>query len=318
MACGLEPGAEVITVPNTDSTAAAIGHSGSSVVWVDTLPRAYTLDPDLLEQTITSRTRAIVPVHMFGHPARMDAIVEVARRHDLWVIEDAALAVGAEYRGHKVGTLGDIGCFSLAPSKILGAYGDAGIVVTEDPKLAERIRVLRNYGHAIDMKVNERDLVGPRKWRVLASGLNERLDTLQAAILRAKLPSLDERIARRRQTAAAFDRLLVDANVTVPSVDDDVKHVYFAYTILLDNRDAAREFLAARGIATRVYYAPPLHLQEPYQHTATGPGSFPVTEETAAHMLALPIFPQMSTAQVEYVANAVAGFSGAPVRAMKA
>ncbi len=178
LALDLQPGDEVITVPNTDSpTTTAITHAGASIVWVDTDPATFTIDPTKIEEKITARTKAILPVHLFGHPADMDSIMNLARIHDLVVIEDAALAVGAKYRGRKVGAIGDIACFSLAPSKILGAYGDAGVVVTNRADVAERIRVLRNYGHSPDMKVDDRDPIGIRAWRVLEEGYNERLDT---------------------------------------------------------------------------------------------------------------------------------------------
>jgi dTDP-4-amino-4,6-dideoxygalactose transaminase len=309
-ACGLSPGDEVVTVPNTDTpTTMAVTHAGGSIVWADTDERTFNLDPAHLEERITEKTRVILPVHLFGHPADMTPIMDLAHRNDIVVIEDAALALGSEYNGRKVGAIGHIGCFSLAPSKILGAFGDAGIVVTDDSDIAERVRVLRNYGHAPDMKVDERDPLGPPVWRVLEEGYNERLDTLQAAVLRAKLPTLDERIDKRRRAAHRYNELLAESVVVTPYEASYAKHVYFAYAVLIDNRDEARDFLAARGIATRLYYNPPLHLQPAYRRFDRGPGSFPVTESTAARMLALPVFPQITDGQIELAASALVEFA---------
>ena len=308
-AAGLSSDAEVITVPNTDSpTAAAITRAGASVAFVDTDPRTFCMDARQLEARITPRTEAVVPVHLFGHPADMTAIDAVARRHGLLVVEDAALAIGSTHDGRPVGAMGDIGCFSLAPSKILGAYGDAGIVVTNDAAIAERLRVLRNYGHAADMVFDPDDLKGFDSWRVLEEGYNQRLDTLQAALLTAKLPSLESRIEARRAAAARYDELLHDEVVT-PYVAPEARHVYFAYTILLENREGARRHLADRGIASRLYYNPPLHLQPAYARLGLSAGSFPVAESTASRMLALPMFPQITGAQVEAVASAVHEFA---------
>jgi dTDP-4-amino-4,6-dideoxygalactose transaminase len=240
----------------------------------------------------------------------MDALGEIARRHGLLVFEDAALAVGATLDGKPVGTFGDVGCFSLAPGKILGGYGDGGIVVTDDPQIAERVRVLRNYGHSTQMVLDERDLRGFPEWRVLAEGSNERLDALQAALLTAKLPTLDHRIDARRAHAARYDELLGSTRVETPLESPRARHVYFAYTLLVDDREDARDHLASRGVASRLYYNPPLHLQPAYERLGLGAGSFPVAEATAARMLALPVFPQLREAQLERVAAEVAAFAG--------
>jgi dTDP-4-amino-4,6-dideoxygalactose transaminase len=310
-AAGLEPGSEVITATNTDSpTAAAITRAGLQVVLADVDAKTFCLDAADVERRLTRSTSAIVPVHLFGNPADMDALGELARRHDLLLIEDAALAVGAEHSGRKVGSIGDIGCFSLAPSKILGAYGDAGIVVTDDAETAERLRVLRNYGHAPEMTWSDRDLLGFGRWRVLEEGTNERLDTLQAALLRVKLRVVDERIEGRRAAAARYDALLADAAVVTPFAAPNLRHVYFAYTLLVEDRDATRTALADRGIASRLYYNPPLHLQPAYARLGMGEGSLPVAEETAGRMLALPIFPLIEDDQIERVAAAVAEIAG--------
>jgi dTDP-4-amino-4,6-dideoxygalactose transaminase len=306
LACGIGPGDEVITVPNTDiPTTMTITHCGAAIVWVDVDRRSFNIDPGKIEEKITERTKAILPVHLFGHPADMDPIIEIARRHDLLVIEDAALAVGAEYKHHKVGAIGDVGCFSLAPTKILGAYGDAGIVVTNQQKTADRIKVLRNYGHGLDMEENAESTLGVRMWELVAEGFNERLDALQAAILRAKLPTLEERITQRREVAHKYNEFLAGLDLVTPYEADDVKHVYRAYTILVDNREQVREYLASKDIASRIYYVPPLHVQPAYEHLGFSPGDFPVAEETAARMLSLPIFPEITDEQIAEVVSAL-------------
>lgn len=307
LACGVGPGDEVITVPNTDiPTTMTISHCGARIVWVDVDRRTYGMDPDKVEERVTARTKAILPVHLFGHPADMDPIMEVAERYGLLVIEDAALALGAEYKGRKVGTIGHVGCFSLAPTKILGAYGDAGVVIANDAKIADRIRVLRNYGHSLEMESGADGILGVRFWQVVAEGFNERLDALQAAVLRAKLPSLDQRIEHRREIAYRYNRLLDGLDVVRPYEAGNVKHVYRAYTVLTEDREWVREYLAMKGIASRLYYVPPLHLQPVYRHFGFKVGDFPVVEATTSKMLSLPIFPEMTEDQVDRVVSALA------------
>jgi len=311
LACNLEPGDEVITVPNTDTpTAAAITHAGGRVALVDTHPRTFNMDPDRLEDAITDRTRVILPVHLFGRPADMEPIAEIARRRDLILIEDGALAVGAEYRGRKVGCFGAVGCFSLAPGKILAGPGQGGVVVTDDDGLADRIRVLRNYGHAPGMSLDPADLLGGDGFVVLEEGHNERLDEIPAAVLRAKLPTLDDRIARRREAAALYDRLLAGAAVDTPPVEEGIRNVFHSYNVLVDDRDEARRFLASRGVSTRIYYNPLLHLQPAYAYLGKGRGSLPNAEGAADRMMALPVFPQITDEQVEQAATAVIEFTG--------
>lgn len=306
-ACGIGPGDEVITVPNTDlPTTAAISFCGATIVWVDVDPHTFNMDPDQIEAKVTERTKAILPVHLFGHPADMDPIMKVAKMHDLVVVEDACLAAGAEYKGRKVGTIGHAGCFSLAPTKMLGAYGDGGVVITDDHEVANRIRVLRNYGHSLKMESESSALLGPTIWEFETEALNDRLDELQAAIVRAKFPALDGRLSAQRKIAAEYNRLLDGLQLETPYEDSEVKHVYRAYTILVDQREQVRAHLAARGIATRVYYAPPpLHLQPAYRHLGHCEGDFPVTEAIVDRMLSLPIYPQMTGQQVEEVASAL-------------
>jgi len=306
LACEIGPGDEVITVPNTDiPTTMTITHCGATIVWVDVDRRSFNIDPGKIEERVTGRTKAILPVHLFGHPADMDAIMEIAGRRHLLVIEDAALAVGAEYKHRKVGTIGDVGCFSLAPTKILGAYGDAGIVVTNRPEIVDRIKVLRNYGHDLQMEKSANGILGIHHWKLIAEGFNERLDALQAAILRVKLPTLDERIERRREVAYIYNELLAGLELVTPYEADDVKHVYRAYTILVDNRERVQGYLASKDIATMLYYIPPLHLQPVYEYLGFNTGNFPVTEETAARMLSLPIFPEITNDQIAEVVSAL-------------
>jgi len=305
-ASGLGPGDEVLTVPNTDSpTASAITATGATIGFVDVDVRTFCMDARGLAAGVSSRTDAVLPVHLFGHAADLDPILRIARDCGLLTIEDAALAVGGTYDGRWVGGWGDIGCFSLAPSKILGAYGDAGIVVTSDSEVARRIRVLRNYGHAEDMVLDETNLRGFPQWRVLEEGMNERLDALQAALLAAKLPTLETRISARREHARRYGELLADSAAETAFEAPRVRHVYFAYTVLVEERERLRDHLASRGIASRLYYNPPLHLQPAFERLALGKGSFPVAEATAGRMLALPVHPYLSEAEVERVAAAI-------------
>lgn len=313
-ALNLEPEDEVITVPNTDNpTASAVTHAGANVVLADTTEDTFTMDPEMLEEKITPRTKVIIPVHLFGHPADMDPICQIADRHGITVLEDSALAVGGQYKGRRTGTFGPLGCFSVAPGKILGGYGDGGMVVTDDPDLAHRIRVLRNYGHAPGMRLSGKDLTGGSGWRVLEEGFNQRLDTIQAAILNAKLPTLEDRIAGRRRAAALYREIFADTPVTAVHEAPWARHVYFAYNAMIPEniRDQAREYLAARGIATRLYYNPPLHLHPAYRWMGLDPGSLPAAEKTASRMIGLPCFPQITESQVEEAASTLLEFVGA-------
>lgn len=311
LACDLAPGDEVITVPNTDTpTAAAITHAGGRAALADTHPRTFNMDPGRLEDAITDRTKVVLPVHLFGRPADIEPIAEIARRRGLILIEDGALAVGAEHRGKKVGGFGVMGCFSLAPSKVLGGIGQGGVITTDDDALADRLLVLRNYGHASGMSLDPNDLLGGDRFLVVEEGYNERLDEIKAAALRAKLPTLDDRIERRRRAAALYDRLLADAAVETPPVDGETRNVYHSYNVLVDDRDAARRHLASRGVATRTYYNPLLHLQPAYEYLNKGAGSFPGAEGAADRMMALPVFPQITDEQVEAAAAALIDFVG--------
>jgi dTDP-4-amino-4,6-dideoxygalactose transaminase len=305
LAAGIGPGDEVITVPNTDSpTAAVVRHVGATVVFADVDPRTFNMDPAAAAAAITSRTRMILPVHLFGNPANLRDLAQLANRHGLLLVEDAALAVGAQHDGKPVGSLGDAACFSLAPGKVLGGYGDAGIVVTNDRQMADHIRILRNYGHGLDVPPPRDDLYGPSNWTLSALGFNERLDEVHAAVLRVKLESLEERIEGRRHIAAWYDGALPDVDVVKPLVSPGDRHVFMAYTILLSNREAARAALAAAGIATRVYYTPPLHLQPVFGAPGREPAPMPNAERIDRSMLSLPVHPRMTLADCRMVTDA--------------
>lgn len=295
-ACGIGPGDEVITSPFTFiATAEAISQAGGRPVFVDIDPTTYNIDPARIEPAMTPRTKAIMPVHLYGQPAEMDPIMEIARRHGLRVIEDAAQAHGAEYREQRAGSIGDAGCFSFYPSKNLGACGDAGMVVTNDPELAERVRLLRNHGRQ-------------EKYIHLMEGYGERLDALQAAILAVKLKHLEAWIEQRRAHARLYDQLLAEVGIAIPQVADGVWHVYHLYVIRVVERERVRLALKERGIATGVHYPLPLHLQPAYAHLGCHRGDFPVAERAAEEVLSLPMYPELTPDQQEYVAESMARF----------
>ena len=305
-AYGIGPGDEVITVPNTDiPTTAAITHTGARVVFVDIDPVTWNIDPSKIEAKITPRTKVILPVDLHGYPADRDAIREIAQKHGLIVIFDSALSLGAEYKGDKVGSYGHATCLSLAPTKVLGAFGDAGAVATNDARIADRIKVLRNYGHSLEMEAGQEGLLGFSRWEFIEEGYNERLDALQAAILRAKLPTLDRMVEKRRAIASRYNNQLSSLGVSLPLEAGHIKHVYRAYTILVDRRDTVRNYLTSREIATHIYYCPPLHLQPAYHYLGHRPGDFPAAEMYGDRMLNLPIFPEMTAEQVDRVVAAL-------------
>jgi dTDP-4-amino-4,6-dideoxygalactose transaminase len=286
------PGDEVITAANTFiATALAILGVGARPVLVDADPERYTLDPSALSAAITSRTRAIVPVHLFGQPADMDGVLAAARRHNLVVIEDAAQAHGARCNGQRIGGFGQAAAFSFYPSKNLGAYGDGGMIVTNDDRTDERLRLLRNYGQRA-------------KYYHATAGTNSRLDTVQAAILRVKLPHLDVWNAARRRHAARYAERL-SSHVRTPSTADGVEHVFHLYVIESDRRDALQRHLKSREIATGIHYPVPIHLQEACKELGYRVGDFPVTERAAERMLSLPMYPELTAAQVDYVSDTI-------------
>jgi len=293
MACGVGPGDEVITTPFTFiATAEVISLVGARPVFVDIDPLTYNIDPSKIEAAITPRTRAIIPVHLYGRPADMDPINAIARRHNLKVIEDAAQAHGATYNGLPVGTLGDLACFSFYPGKNLGAYGDAGMVVTGDPEMARRVRLLKDHGRL-------------EKYEHLVLGLNGRLDTLQAAILRVKLRYLNAWTARRRAIAALYRNLLADSDVRLPPADGAAQSVYHLFVLQTPQRESIRRALTARGIASGVHYPIPLHLQPAYRGLGHTIGDFPESERASETVVSLPLYPEMTDAQVQYVAEVV-------------
>lgn len=302
-ACDVGPGDEVITTPFTFfATAGAIRKLGARPVFADIEPGTWNIDPDLIEACVTARTKAIIPVHLYGCPADMDPIMTVARRHGLRVIEDAAQAIGAQYKGRKVGTLGDAACFSFFPTKNLGAFGDGGMVVTNNPEIAKRVRLLRVHG-------------AERKYHHQALGSNSRLDELQAAILRVKLPYLATWTDRRREIAAQYADILqgVSAASTahrlrVPTVPDYAHHVYHQFTIQASQRKELRAHLRERGIASTIYYPVPLHLQPVFADLGYKSGDFPVAEAAAAEVLSLPMFPELTDEEVTLIGKTIARF----------
>jgi len=306
LACGIGPGDEVISVPNTDiSSASAISHCGARVVWADIDPRTYNLDPNKIEEKITPRSKAILPVHLYGHPAGMESIMAIAREHGLMVIEDAALATGARYKGQRVGTFGQAGCFSFAPSKIMGAYGDGGMVITNDDDIATGARLFRSYGEERMEYQHFGDTAIHAPFNYVAEGLHSHLDTLQAAVLRVKLKKLREWITLRRENAYRYNDLLDGLEVMTPFEQEGVEHVYRVYVVRVRDRDRVRQELAMKGIATGLHYVPPLHLQPAYRRLGHKRGDFPVTEQVADELLCLPVFPELSAQQIEEVVEAL-------------
>ncbi len=293
-ALGIGPGDEVITVPNTAfPTAEAITLSGASVVFADINPETFNIDPAVAEKKITRKTRAIIPVHLYGQPAQMDELKELCRDRKLRLIEDAAQAHGAEYKGQRVGAIGDAACFSFYPSKNLGGYGDGGAVVTNDERITEKVRMLRNHGRH-------------EKYLHEIEGYNSRLDALQAAILSVKLKYLDGWSEKRRQHARYYDKLLSSVEeVTTPKILDGVKSVYHVYAIRVKDRDLLRKKLKEENIDTGVHYPVPLHLQPALAYLGLGKGSFPMAEEAASTVLSLPLYPEMTNEQIETVVDAV-------------
>lgn len=297
LALGVGPGDEVVTVPNTAlATASAISLTGATPTFADIDPQSYNMDPHRLEAAITPRTRAIIPVHLFGQSADMDPILDIAHRHNIPVLEDACQAHGAEYKGVKVGNFGDAAAFSFYPTKNLGAYGDGGMVVTRRQDIAEQVRLLRNLG--------QRD-----RYHHAMPGTNSRLDELQAAILRVKLRHLDEGNAARREGAALYDQLLAGCNVVTPKEMAYGRHVYHLYVAQSHDRDALRSHLDAHGVGTLVHYPLPIHLQEAYRTLGLGPGSFPVAEEFARRILSIPLYPEIRSEEIAEVCRIITTFA---------
>lgn len=297
MAENIGPGDEVITTPYTFfATAGAIARLGATPVFVDIDPRSYNIDARGIEAKVTPRTRAIIPVHLYGQMAEMEPIMELARRRSLIVIEDAAQAIGAERSARRAGSVGDYGCFSFFPSKNLGAAGDGGMIVTQDADRAERLRVLRAHGSK------------PKYHHKIVGG-NFRLDALQAAIVSAKLPHLDAWTAARQRHARRYDELLAASQLPVqtPLISAD-RHIFNQYVIRVPERDALQAHLKTRGVGTEVYYPVPMHLQECFAYLGYSAGAFPESERAAGETLALPVHPELANEQLEYVVAAIADF----------
>jgi dTDP-4-amino-4,6-dideoxygalactose transaminase len=294
LALGIGRGDEVITVPNTFmATAEAITYCGAKPVFVDVDDRTYTMDPVALKGAITANTKAIIPVHLFGQPADMDPILDLAHKRDLFVIEDACQAHGADYKGRRAGSLGDAACFSFYPGKNLGAFGEAGAVVTRDTELQRKIRILRDHGQI-------------QKYQHTLVGWNCRMDGIQAAVLRIKLRHLEKANQARRAHAAEYHQLMDGIEEAIlPAEAEYARHVYHIYAIRVQNRDEVIELLAAKGIGCSIHYPIPIHLQEAYRGLGYRRGSFPVAERCAEEFISLPMFPELTTTQVESVAQAV-------------
>jgi dTDP-4-amino-4,6-dideoxygalactose transaminase len=293
LAAGIGAGDEVITVPFTFvATAAAIHYTGAKTVLVDVDPGTFTMDVDAIEVAITERTKAIIPVHLYGHPADMDPILDIAKRRRLIVIEDACQAHAAEYKGRRVGSLGDMGCFSFYPGKNLGAYGEGGMVVTNNDRFTRTIRMLRDWG-------------GEKRYEHLLKGYNYRMEGLQGAILRVKLRHLAAWTEARRAAAARYDELLADSGVIPPKALPYARHVYHIYAVRTRRRQAMQEALQAQGIQTGIHYPTPVHLLPAYADLGYQAGDFPQSEQAANEVLSLPMSADLTLAQCEEVAHAV-------------
>jgi dTDP-4-amino-4,6-dideoxygalactose transaminase len=292
LAMGIGHGDEVITVPNTFiATAEAISWCGATPVFVDVDEQTYTLDPQQLERAITPKTKAVIPVHLYGQMADMDPIMEIAHRRHLLVIEDACQAHGAEYKGRRAGSIGHAGCFSFYPGKNLGAWGEAGAVVTNDQTLADKIRILRDHGQQT-------------RYHHSCIGWNARMDGIQAAVLRVKLKGLDCGNAARRAHALRYEELLTGQNdLTLSLAAKYGLHAYHLYVVRVPERDRVIKALAGRGIACGIHYPKPVHRQDAYRSLGLGLGSFPVTERCAGEVLSLPMFPELTPQQIEAVAR---------------
>jgi dTDP-4-amino-4,6-dideoxygalactose transaminase len=290
------PGDEVVTVPNTAvPTVNAISLTGATPVFVDIDPSSFNLDPSRLSAAITPRTKAILPVHLYGQTADMAPILAIARERHLYVVEDACQAHGATYQGMKAGTAGDVGCFSFYPSKNLAAYGDGGAVVTNDEALAQRLRLLRNYGQTT-------------RYVHATKGTNSRLDEMQAAILRVKLRHLDAFNQARREKAALYHRLLIGSPVTTPEEMPYGTHIYHLCVVRCPNRDGLQAYLKEHGVETFIHYPVPVHLQEAYQDLGLSRGRFPVAEAYAEEILSLPMFPELAEDEIHTVCHLIQRF----------
>ena len=289
---GVGPGDEVITVPDTFiATAEAISYCGATPVFVDVDEKSYNMDPSLLEAAITPKTKAVIPVHLFGQMADMDPIMEIARKHNLFVLEDASQAHGARYKGKPAGSIGDAGCFSFYPGKNLGAYGEAGAVVTNNAGLADRMRMYRDHG-------------SPKKYYHQVVGWNARMDGFQGAVLSVKLKYLPQWNESRRKNAAIYNELFAGFGSVVTPIEMDYgKHVYHVYALRVKNRDGLISALGEKGIGTNIHYPVPVHLQNAYSFLGLKQGSYPVAEKCASEFISLPMFAELTAEQIRYVSR---------------
>ena len=300
MAAGIKEGDEVITTPFTFfATAGSISRLGAKPVYVDIEPDTFNINPEQIEKNITKKTRAIMPVHLYGQCADMDPILDLAKKNNLTVIEDAAQAIGSEYKGRKAGSLGDYGCFSFFPTKNLGGFGDGGMVIMDSEKLYEQVKILRVHGSQ------------PKYYHKIIGG-NFRLDAIQAAVVLAKLKYLDQWTNKRRENAQTYDRLFKEMGVTdslTPPREIVPRHVYNQYVIRIkDKRGKLRNFLGENNIATEIYYPQPLHLQDCFLSLGYKKGDLPESEKAADETIALPIFPELTAGKLNYVAEKIAHF----------
>lgn len=300
LALGVKSGDEVITTPHTfTATVEPICWLGAKPVFVDIDPKTYTIDPDLIEKVITKRTKVIIPIHLYGHPADMDPITKLAKKYKLKVLEDAAQAHGALYKGKMVGTLGNAAIFSFFPGKNLGAYGDAGAVVTDNKKIADIIKLLRNHGRT-------------EKYTHLEVGYGDRLDTLQAAILLTKLRQLKKWNIGRRKIANIYNHALKNLPIKLPYPADWAEAVYHLYVIRTDKRNELKDYLKKQGIESGIHYPIPLHLQPAYKYLGYKKGDFMMSEQAAQEILSLPLYPELNKQQIEFIANSLKKFYSQP------
>ena len=293
LAADIGPGDEVITVPNTFvATIAAIRYTGATPVFVEIEPNSYNIDPKKIEDAITERTRAICPVHLFGQMADMDPIMETAKKHNLIVVEDAAQAHGAEYKGKRSGSIGDLGCFSFYPGKNLGAYGEGGLVTTNNPDYAKTIHALRDWG-------------AEKKYHHDLKGFNYRMTGIQGAILRVKLRHLEEWTKARRDHAKYYNKMLTEFKVKTPVEMDYARHVYHLYVIRVHQRDEFRDFLKKNDIFTGIHYPIPVHMQKAHADLGYGRGDFPLIEQAADEIISMPMYAELNNKDIEEVVTAI-------------
>jgi dTDP-4-amino-4,6-dideoxygalactose transaminase len=292
-ACGIKAGDEVITTPFTFfATAEVISLLSATPVFVDIVPETFNIDPRKIQEKMTKKTKAIIPVHLFGHPADMDPIIDVARKHNLKIIEDCAQAFGATYKGTKVGTLGDCGCFSFFPSKNLAGCGDGGMIITKDEDTAKHIRMLRDHGSAI-------------KYHHTMLGYNSRLDEIQAAIIRVKLKKIDEFNRRRQINADLYRNFITRDDVILPTEMPGCAHVYHQFTLRAATRDRIMEVLKRNNISSAIYYPIPLHKQEVFTRQNINGTNLPQSEQCAMEVLSLPMFPELEKEELHYISHVI-------------